>query len=318
MRRALATLLAFGVLAAGCTSAEGGSRPSGPESSSGSTGGEPKGVTGPTAPTAGEGPDLPGPDEWIPRDPRRLAGRLEATWTRRRELARDWVASGRSSEWPPPEELELLVLFEQRIYRELAGDPHLAARVLGRLPRGLAAEARANVGAASALVRHFVPPKVAPELRIHRPEAAEVLRGYFEEAEARFEVGWEVLAAVMLIETRMGRVVSHSSAGAQGPMQFLPSTWEAYGLGGDVRDARDAVMGAANYLRASGAPGDYREALYHYNPVGAYVTAVTRYAEAMMRDPEAYYAYYNWQVFVRTKRGDIRLSGPGLGPRAMS
>jgi hypothetical protein len=41
---------------------------------------------------------------------------------------------------------------------------------------------------------------------------------------------------------------------------------------------------------------------------------VTRYARAMMRDPETYYAYYNWQVFVRTKHGDVRLSGPGLAP----
>jgi len=46
---------------------------------------------------------------------------------------------------------------------------------------------------------------------------------------------------VMLIETRMGRIASSSSAGAQGPMQFLPSTWAAYGLGGDIRAERDAL-----------------------------------------------------------------------------
>ena len=44
-------------------------------------------------------------------------------------------------------------------------------------------------------------------------------------------------------------------AGAQGPMAVLiPATWRAYGMGGDVRDPRDAIMGAADYLRASGAP----------------------------------------------------------------
>jgi membrane-bound lytic murein transglycosylase B len=95
-------------------------------------------------------------------------------------------------------------------------------------------------------------------------------------------------------------------------MQFLPSTWEAYGLGGDVHDPHDAVLGAANYLRASGAPGNYRAALYAYNPVNAYVTAVWRYAKTMMRHPDSYYAYYNWQVFVRTVDGDVRMSGPGL------
>jgi membrane-bound lytic murein transglycosylase B len=116
----------------------------------------------------------------------------------------------------------------------------------------------------------------------------------------------------MLIETRMGRIASSSAAGAQGPMQFLPSTWEVYGLGGDIRDEHDAVLGAANYLSASGSPGDDRGALFHYNPVAAYVTAVIRYANAMSRDPDLFYAYYNWQVFVRTRQGDVRLTGPGL------
>jgi hypothetical protein len=32
----------------------------------------------------------------------------------------------------------------------------------------------------------------------------------------------------------------------------------------------------------------------------------------MTRDPELFYAYYNWQVFVRTTHGDVRLTGPGL------
>ena len=44
-----------------------------------------------------------------------------------------------------------------------------------------------------------------------------MLLGYFQEAERRFDVEWEVLAAVMLIETRMGRIRSRSSAGRPGP-----------------------------------------------------------------------------------------------------
>jgi soluble lytic murein transglycosylase-like protein len=194
----------------------------------------------------------------------------------------------------------------------LASLHRLAERVLERVPASVAAEARANIRAGAALYEHASPLDQVPDLRTRRPEPADVLLGYFNSAEDRFGVEWEVLAAVMLIETRMGRVVSRSSAGAQGPMQFLPATWEAYGLGGDVQKERDAVMGAANYLAASGAPSDYREALYRYNPVDAYVTAVTRYAKAMRRDPDAFYAYYNWQVFVRTTTGDVRLTGPGL------
>ena len=58
-------------------------------------------------------------------------------------------------------------------------------------------------------------------------------------------------------------------------MQFMPATWAAYGLGGDIHDPRDAILGAANYLRANGAPGESRRALYHYNPSQLYVEATS-------------------------------------------
>ena len=74
-----------------------------------------------------------------------------------------------------------------------------------------------------------------------------------------------------LVETGFNKLRNDSVAGAQGPMQFIPSTWRAYGMGGDIHDPRDAIMGAANYLRASGAPGNYRRALYAYNPSTLYV-----------------------------------------------
>jgi membrane-bound lytic murein transglycosylase B len=138
------------------------------------------------------------------------------------------------------------------------------------------------------------------------------MRAHFEEAEARFGVDWELLAAVAFIETRFGRVVSESWAGARGPMQFLPATWAAYGLDGDVHDPRDAVLGAANYLSASGAPRRERQALLRYNPVDRYADAVSLYAEQIRRDPSSYYSFYNWQVFVRTRAGRLmRLTGPG-------
>jgi membrane-bound lytic murein transglycosylase B len=94
-------------------------------------------------------------------------------------------------------------------------------------------------------------------------------------------------------------------------MQFLPSTWRAYGLGGDVRDPHDAIFGAANYLRAAGAPGSYRRALYAYNPSALYVDAVLRYARRIARSPSAFLTYYSWQIFVRTPSGRLRrLTGP--------
>ncbi len=255
---------------------------------------------------------VPEPDAWVPRRAGSLARALETTAALRRHAVAAWVRDGGAAAWPPPDDLELIVLFEQRVYRVLAAHDRLAERVLARLDGRLRAEARLNVRAGGALYDHFAPVEQLPDFLIRAPEPAAALLDHFRDAERRFGVDWEFLAAVMLIETRMGRIASNSSAGAQGPMQFIPSTWAAYGLGGDVRDERDAVFGAANYLRANGAPNDYRRALFHYNPVQAYVTAVTGYAHAMMRDPDRFYAYYNWQVFVRTTRGDVRLSGPGL------
>jgi membrane-bound lytic murein transglycosylase B len=79
-------------------------------------------------------------------------------------------------------------------------------------------------------------------------------------------------------------------------MQFLPSTWRAYGLGGNIHDARDAILGAANYLHRSGAPGDERRALFAYNRSTLYVDAVLAYARVMARDPLGFAAYYAWEA----------------------
>ena len=70
-------------------------------------------------------------------------------------------------------------------------------------------------------------------------------------------------------------------------------------------------MGAANYLRASGAPGNMRRALFAYNRSTAYVDAIQRYTELIAADPRNLYVFYSWQLFVRTERGDLRLTGPG-------
>jgi membrane-bound lytic murein transglycosylase B len=94
-------------------------------------------------------------------------------------------------------------------------------------------------------------------------------------------------------------------------MQFLPSTWRAYGLGGNVHDPHDAILGAANYLHASGAPRSYRRALFAYNRSALYVDAVLRYARQIARDRRSYFDYYSRQVFVRTHKGVRRVTGPG-------
>ena len=137
---------------------------------------------------------------------------------------------------------------------------------------------------------------------------ADRLLAYYREAERRFGVPWHVLAAVNFVETAFGKVRSRSTAGAQGPMQFLPATWRAYGLGGDVHDPRDAILGAANLLRSSGAPADLRRALYAYNHSTLYVDAVLAYARVVRRDIRSLYAFHAWQVFVRTPNGYRRIT----------
>jgi membrane-bound lytic murein transglycosylase B len=145
-----------------------------------------------------------------------------------------------------------------------------------------------------------------PSWRIVEPAPADELLAHYRAAEAEFGVPWNYLAAIHLVETAMGRIRGTSSAGAQGPMQFIPTTWAAYGQG-DINDTGDSIRAAARYLRASGAPRDMDTAVFRYNPSQRYVRAVTAYAGIMAARPEAYRAYYHWQVYYLTRTGDVHL-----------
>jgi membrane-bound lytic murein transglycosylase B len=83
--------------------------------------------------------------------------------------------------------------------------------------------------------------------------------------------------------------------------------WKAYGLGGNVRDPHDAILGAANYLAANGAARDERDALYHYNRSTLYVDAVLHYAHRIAHVPDAFAEYYAWAVYVKTPSGEKRI-----------
>ena len=117
---------------------------------------------------------------------------------------------------------------------------------------------------------------------------------------------WPYLAAIHLVETRMGRIRGLSSAGAQGPMQFMPATWSQYGRG-DINDDHDAILAAARYLKAAGAPANMAKALFAYNHAQAYVNALLDYADAMKADPNEYRGYWGWLVYYPTKDGPILL-----------
>ena len=219
-------------------------------------------------------------------------------------------------DWNPksaaaPQPVVLQALYQQRIYRLLTRDPSLATRTLALVPRDLATASRDLLVAQRELYR-LTPPIRVQTIKVARARPAPELLSYYREAQHRFKIPWNVLAAVNFVETKFGKLRSASAAGAQGPMQFMPATWRRYGLGGNVQDAHDAILGAANYLRASGAPQNLRNALHHYNPSSAYVDAVVRYARRIGADRTMFYALYNWQVFVKTPRGDRRVTGPGL------
>jgi hypothetical protein len=149
-------------------------------------------------------------------------------------------------------------------------------------------------------------PDELPAWTVVEPEPIDVLLAHYAEAEALTGVAWYWLAAIHLQETRMGRIRGVSSAGAVGPMQFLPTTWEVC-CSGDPTATRDAIIGAATYLAQSGAPDDMAAAVYQYNPNDGYVAVVTAYAESLRDEPELYTGYHAFQVFFGSSVGTVRL-----------
>ena len=105
----------------------------------------------------------------------------------------------------------------------------------------------------------------------------------YQRAAAKYELGPQgpaILAGINLIETAFGTNLNVSSAGALGWMQFMPETWAGYGVdanGDGVADPfnpEDAIFAAANYLSASGLPGDTYGAIFAYNHADWYVADV--------------------------------------------
>ncbi|MEJ7891178.1 MAG: lytic transglycosylase domain-containing protein [Solirubrobacteraceae bacterium] len=225
------------------------------------------------------------------------------------------LARAAASEWdgnrPVPEPLELYALYGQRLSNELADDRALRRKVIPRLPereRGAVRDEAQALAGLGRLARGW-PVQAKRAYTTGPAESAVKLWRYYGAAKRRFGVARSTLAAVNLLESSLNRLRSNSVAGAQGPMQFIPSTWAAYGLGGDIRDPRDAILGAANYLKANGAPRDNENALLRYNPSSLYVDAILRY-ERRMRSFAAFRFYYARSLFVRGKNGRVRLTGP--------
>lgn len=118
-----------------------------------------------------------------------------------------------------------------------------------------------------------------------KPDYASLYLG----AQVQTGTPWQLLAAVHQVETGQSDSTSRtSSAGATGPMQFMPVTFRAYAMNADgtgspdITNVNDAVLTAGRYLAAGGADrGQYRQALYNYNHSDDYVSHVMSIADTL-------------------------------------
>ena len=122
-------------------------------------------------------------------------------------------------------------------------------------------------------------PPAVPQTRTY----AELL-GLWQRYGAQYGVPWQVLAAINKVESNFGRNMGPSSAGAIGWMQFMPSTWERWGVdangdgSADPWSPEDAIAAAARYLAASGGATDISRAVFSYNHAQWYVDEVLQLA----------------------------------------
>lgn len=244
-----------------------------------------------------------------------LAGGIPQAANTPRGLARQITVAARVIRDPDssPQLVEAAGWTAQVAYRTLGRHPEWDEAVRTAVPPALREVVRHHVAARREFqdMQGAELPDTLPAWRIIEPLPPERLRALYRQAQRRFGVAWEVLAAVNLVETGMGRIVGLSSAGARGPMQFMPATWQAYGMGGNVWKPHDAIMGAANYLAATGAASGtdagLRNALYAYNHDVRYVRAVLHYTQLMRDDPRAFLGLHAWRIYYRTSVGDILL-----------
>jgi membrane-bound lytic murein transglycosylase B len=110
-----------------------------------------------------------------------------------------------------------------------------------------------------------------------------VLIPIYQRASAQYGLGSQgpaILAGINAVETGFGTNLGPSSAGAEGWMQFMPSTWAEWGVDAngdgvaDPNNPEDAIFAAARYLSAAGMPADTYGAIYAYNHADWYVSEV--------------------------------------------
>lgn len=312
MRRLPASTLALTLaLVAGACADDPVTGPSpAPSTSTPTTDGSPEATVAdpsPTDTTPSPSPSTPSPTP-TPPDP-------DAPPASADELAQRLVAAERAIRDPEvaDEDLRGWAQVQHAAYRTLYDHPDWVDPVRDQLPAELHDAFEANVFAQSELFALTDPKDELPDWRIVPAPPADELLAHYRSAGEEFGVDWTYLAAIHLVESRMGRIRGDSDAGAQGPMQFLPSTWEDFGEG-DIQDPQDAIRAAARYLVAHGAPEDMRGALWAYNHSDLYVNAIEAYAGVMRAEPRTYEAYYHWRIYYRLVSGDVVLEEGWTNP----
>ena len=204
-------------------------------------------------------------------------------------------------------------------YRLLGSAPELDEVVFANLPDDLKPIVELNIASRREFRGMHSDASLSanvPAWEIITPAPADELLGYYQAAESATGIEWEYLAAINLVETRMGRIRGLSTAGAQGPMQFIPATWADWGEG-DINNPADAIMAAARYLDYRGGPEDMDKALWGYNNSDRYVRGVQAYAQVMRDEPRAFYGYYHWQVYFLTQQGTLWLPEGYFQPESL-
>ena len=200
---------------------------------------------------------------------------------------------------------------EQVIVRTMIRNPEWEADFLAALDPELAQIAGLHLDARRELgLLHAggpAPSERVPAWRVIDPVPLDQLVAWYQSAGEQTGIDWRILAGINLVETGMGRIDGVSTAGAQGPMQFLPTTWEEVSQGGDIRDPDDAIHGAARYLVQRGGLEDIQEGLWGYNNSFNYGNAVLAYAQIIELDERNLRGFYNWEVYVGSSEGILWL-----------
>jgi hypothetical protein len=135
-------------------------------------------------------------------------------------------------------------------------------------------------------------PVSVPNLVLKQFQIPPFLLPIYQAAGTQYGIRWEVLASINEIETDYGRNLNVSSAGALGWMQFMPATWEMYGVDANndgVKDPYnpvDAIFAAAKYLKAAGGHDDIEKSIFAYNHAQWYVDQVMLRAKLIAGVPD--------------------------------